>query len=313
MPTPAGRTMEAKGDRTNAGVVCGLKRFAVHDGPGIRSTLFLKGCPMRCAWCHNPEALRPEPELGIRSHACALCGDCAQCCPRHRIEDGRHLFDRKHCAACGKCVKNCFFDALDLYGKTMTPDEAAAAILEDRLFYENSGGGATLSGGEPLLQPGFCAALLPILKRGGVHTAVDTCGDVPWAAFEAVLSATDMFLYDFKHPDDGKHRELTGRGNGRIKENLLRLGTAGKPIEIRMPMVPGLNMDEAALAGAGAFLATVAGVTRVCLLPYHALARPKYETVGRPDTLPPSPAPTAKELERAGDVLRACGAPVQRL
>ena len=287
-----------------AGILCDIKRFAVHDGPGVRTTLFLKGCPLHCLWCHNPESIRPEPELGLRLHKCTLCGECAKICPCHKIGNGRHLFDRANCTACGRCVEACLFDALVLYGTRMTPAEAAEAVLEDRTFYEISGGGATVSGGEPLLQPGFCAGLFTLLKREKIHTAVDTCGDVPWSAFETVLPVTDLFLYDFKHPDAAKHRELTGHGNERIKENLLRLGTTGKPIEIRIPLIPGLNLDDDTLNWSAEFLAGVKNLTGIRLLPYHSLARSKYETVGRPDTMPESAPPTAEAMQRAAELFR---------
>jgi len=290
-----------------AGILCDIKRFAVHDGPGVRTTLFLKGCPLHCLWCHNPESIRPEPELGLRLHKCTLCGECAKICPCHKIGNGRHIFDRANCTACGKCVEACLFDALVLYGTRMTPAEAAEAVLEDRMFYELSGGGATVSGGEPLLQPGFCAELFAILKREKIHTAVDTCGDVPWSAFETVLPVTDLFLYDFKHPDAAKHRELTGHGNERIKENLLRLGTTGKPIEIRIPLIPGLNMDDDALNRSAEFLAGVKNLTGIRLLAYHSLARSKYETVGRPDTMPNAAPPTAEAMRHAADLFRKAG------
>lgn len=290
-----------------AGILCDIKRFAVHDGPGVRTTLFLKGCPLHCLWCHNPESIRPEPELGLRLHKCTLCGECAKVCPCHRIENGRHLFDRTRCTACGKCVEACLFDALVLYGTQMTPAEAAEAVLEDRTFYELSGGGATVSGGEPLLQPEFCAELFTLLKREKIHTAADTCGDVPWSAFETVLPVTDLFLYDFKHPDAARHRELTGHGNERIKENLLRLGKSGKPVEIRIPLIPGLNMDDDTLNRSAEFLAGVKNLTGIRLLPYHSLARSKYNTIGRPDTMPNAAPPTTEAMRRAAEPFRRAG------
>lgn len=289
------------------GVVCDLKRFAVHDGPGVRTTLFLKGCPLHCVWCHNPESIRPQPELGLRRHRCSLCGECAKVCACHRVAAGEHRFDRAACTACGKCVETCLFDALVLYGRHMTPREAADAILEDRAFYENSGGGATVSGGEPLLQPEFCRELFMLLKAEKIHTAVDTCGSVPWSAFEAVLPLADLFLYDFKVFEPELHRRLTGRDNRLIRENLLRLGRSGRPVEIRMPLIPGVNMDDEALRRSGEFLASAGNLTAVRLLAYHSLARSKYDTVGRPDTMPQADPPDDAAMHRAAEILKMFG------
>ena len=204
-----------------------VKRFAVHDGPGIRTTLFLKGCSLRCIWCHNPESRLPQPELAIHYPKCTGCGECAKFCSCHKIVAGEHEFDRARCKACGNCEEVCPAGALELFGKSMTVDEAAEKLLEDRIFYAD-GGGITLSGGEPLLQSGFCAELLARMKSEKIHCAVDTCGNVPWSAFEAVLPYTDMFLYDFKCADPEKHRRLTGARNDLLLENLKKLDGAGR-------------------------------------------------------------------------------------
>jgi pyruvate formate lyase activating enzyme len=193
---------------------------------------------------------------------------------------------------------------LELFGKNISVEDAAAKLLEDRIFYTD-GGGITLSGGEPLLQSAFCAELLARMKAEGIHCAVDTCGNVPWTAFEAVLPFADMFLYDFKCADSARHIRLTGRGNELVLENLRRLDETGKQIEIRMIMVPEHNMDESGLRAAGEFLAPLKNVSAVRLLAYHSLAHSKFKAVGHPDTMPDVPSPDADALERAADILRS--------
>ena len=281
-----------------------IKRFAVHDGPGIRTTLFLKGCSLRCIWCHNPESRFMQPELAIHYPKCTCCGECAKVCSCHKIVNGVHEFDRGACKACGKCTEACPSGALELFGKIITADEAAAKLLEDRIFYADNGG-ITLSGGEPLLHCQFCAELLKIMKGEGIHCAVDTCGNVPWSSFETVLPFTDMFLYDFKCADSEKHRRLTGSGNELILENLKKLNGTGKNIEIRMIMVPEHNMSEDDLRAAGAFLAPLRNISVVRLLAYHSLARSKFQAVGHPDTMPDVPSPDAETLEKCAEILRS--------
>ena len=281
-----------------------IKRFAVHDGPGIRTTLFLKGCTLRCIWCHNPESRPPQPELAIHYPKCTLCGECVRACSCHKIADGRHEFDRSNCKGCGRCEQVCLAGALELFGKTITVDEAAAKLLEDRIFYTD-GGGVTLSGGEPLLQSGFCAELLKRMRGEGINCAVDSCGNVPWSAFEAVLPYTDLFLYDLKCADPAKHERFTGCRNDLLLENLKRLDDTGKPIEIRMIMVPEHNMGECDLRAAGEILRGLKNVSAVRLLAYHQLARSKFAAVGHPDTMPDVPPPDAEALEKCARILRS--------
>ena len=280
-----------------------IKRFAVHDGPGVRTTLFLKGCSLHCIWCHNPEGIAPEPQLAFREMKCTKCGACAQLCRNHRVADGRHDFDRANCAACGRCAEVCPSGALELFGMSVTVDEAAAKLLEDRIFYGDDGG-ITLSGGEPLLQSGFCAALLARMKNEGIDCAVDTCGNVPWSAIEKVLPYTDRFLYDLKCAAPEKHERLTGCRNELILENLKKIDGAGKDIEIRMILVPGYNTAESDLRGAGEILAALEHVSAVRLLAYHSLARSKFLAVGRPDSMPEVGSPDAEMLEEYAGILR---------
>jgi pyruvate formate lyase activating enzyme len=285
-----------------------IKRMAVHDGPGIRTTVFLKGCPLRCRWCHNPEGVSPKPEIGFLKKRCVSCGKCAKVCPRgaHVFSDGSHLVNHALCAACGKCVDACLSDALEYYGREVSVEDGVKAVLEDKTFYIQSGGGCTLSGGEPLLQAEFCADLFRLLRKEGVHCAVDTSGAVGWESFETVLPYTDLFLCDVKHTDDQLHREHTGSPNRQILDNLKRLSECGVPIEIRIPTIPGFNADEESMAAMGKLLSGLPNIVGVRLLPYH-LARQKYETVGRPDTMPHVPLPNASAMARAAATLRRSG------
>lgn len=299
----------------NTARIVDIKRFAIHDGPGIRTTVFLKGCPLRCLWCHNPEGISTAPELAYYAHKCAGCGMCVKSCPRgaHSFPDNAengapiHIFDRSLCIACGKCAENCVGEALTLFGREISAGEALKTVLEDRIFYASSGGGVTLSGGEPLLHPDFCAELLSGARAEGIGTAVDTCGDVPEEAFRAVLPYTDLFLYDLKHMDAVEHKKLTGRSNERILANLRLLSELGRPAEIRIPLIPTLNDSAENLTAAGAFLAKLPNITRVKVLPYHDMARSKYAALGKPDTMPKVAPPDDDALDRAAAILTGFG------
>lgn len=291
------------------GLVFDIKRFSVHDGPGVRTTVFLKGCPLRCVWCHNPEGVRAQPEVFFYAQKCVRCGACVAACPtgaQTLSADGQRSFDRALCDACGKCVEACYAGALTLAGRRMSVDEVMAVIREDTGFYAASGGGVTLSGGEPLLQPAFATALLRQCKVEGFHTAVDTCGNVPWRAIEPALPFTDIWLYDVKHTDPLQHRKLTGVSNRLILENLRRVGRHGARIEVRMPVVPGLNDSREAIEGAGRLLAEV-GVEAARLLPYHRLAGSKYAALGHENTMPDVRPPSRARMEQIARWMRALG------
>lgn len=280
-----------------------IKRFAVHDGDGIRTTVFFKGCPLRCVWCHNPESLSAKPQLAYYAHKCIGCGECAAVCPTgaHSFARGVHEFDRSKCVACGKCVENCFADALTLYGRDMTVEALLPILLEDREFYESSGGGVTLSGGECLVQADFCAQLLKALKEEGIHTAVDTCGFVSREALDKVIPYTDIFLYDLKAFDEDVHKRCTGQSNAPILKNLRYLASLGKKVEIRIPFVPGWNDDQAEKIAA--FLKPLDNIAAVRVLPYHNYAGSKYQALDLPAGLPEH-LPTPEALAQAQEVFQ---------
>lgn len=263
-----------------------IKRFAVHDGDGIRTTVFFKGCPLRCIWCHNPEGLETKPRLAYFEHKCIGCGECVPICPTeaHSVSNQGHVFDRTKCVSCGKCTENCIGEALTLYGKTVTVSDLLPMLLEDREFYQNSGGGVTLSGGECLVQADFCAELLQALKSEGISTAVDTCGFVSRENLDKVIPYTDVFLYDIKAFDETVHKRLTGVSNAVILHNLRYLDSLGKAIEIRIPYVPECNADQ--MEKIAKLLSELKNIRKIRVLPYHSYASHKYAALGIKNTLP---------------------------
>ena len=297
---------------SESGAIFDIKRFAVHDGPGIRTVVFLKGCPLRCVWCHNPEGIQMRAELIWYENKCVACGACFTACPQgaHEMIPGdppQRVYHRERCQQCGRCVETCYAEALTLTGKTMTVGEVMAPIRQDVAFYAQSGGGVTLSGGEPLLQAEFAVALLRQCKQEGFHTALDTCGYAPWSAFESALPYVDMLLYDLKHADPESHRRYTGRSNQRILANLRRLAARGLPIEIRMPIIPGVNDAREAIEPTAQLLAGLENITAVRLLSYHSLAGSKYARLGMANTLPSVEPPSAERLQQIAGWIRERG------
>ena len=278
------------------GQVFEIRRFAVHDGPGIRTTVFLQGCPLRCVWCHNPEGLTRRTQTAYYAEKCINCGRCAGLCAANRMEDGRHVFRREDCAACGRCVRVCSRDCFRVYGGTYTVEALLELLLEDRDFYENSGGGITLSGGECLTQADFCAELLRLCREKGLHTAVDTCGQVPEEAVRKVLPWTDLFLYDLKAFDPEVHRRITGFTNERILDNLRLIDREGKPFEVRFPYAPELNGSE--IRPIADFLRGMKHLTGVKVLPIHNLSGSKYAALGLAPPESPEP-PDRQQTEEA--------------
>ena len=290
------------------GRIFAIKRFEIHDGDGIRTTLFLKGCPLRCQWCHNPEGLTSKSVLSYYPQRCVGCGMCRTACSTgaHVFEGVQHTLDRSLCIACGKCAESCAHGALTFYGQDVTAQEILPRLLEDRPFYGEKGG-VTLSGGEPLLQDDFCLELLQLLKGAGVTTAVDTCGLVPRTAYEKVLPWADQFLFDVKTADPVLHEELTGSRNDQILENLRFLDQQGARIEVRIPLIPGKNDGE--ITAIGNLLLPLKHVEKVKVLGFHNLAAEKYASLNMVHPMGDAPSAEIEQIRQAVEILRAMGLP----
>lgn len=277
-------------------MIFAIKPFEIHDGDGIRTTVFFKGCPLKCEWCHNPESLSFEKEIFFDYNHCDNCLKCISLCDANIVKDGKHIFIRENCTFCGKCEDVCPNDVFEIQGMDTTVKEIVTKVLEDKIFMIGSGGGVTLSGGECLCQPDFCAELLKTLKKEGINTAVDTCGFVPKEAIDKVMPYTDTFLYDIKAIDEDIHIKCTGQSNKVILENIKYINSCGKAIEVRIPYVPGFNDNQ--IDKIAEFLKPLKNVKVVKVLPYHNYAESKYMALNMEDTLPEI-LPTNEEIKIA--------------
>ena len=318
-----------------SGTIFDLKKYSINDGPGIRTTVFFSGCPLACLWCHNPESQSLEPELLYRAGRCLACGACVEICPagaivlvseleprsplsapRKSLENlsnlgvlgGEKVFtDRSKCTRCQTCIAACYSGARQFSGYIATVDEVLSQVIREIPFYDQSGGGVTFSGGEPMMQPEFLSALLKACRAQEIRTCVDTSGFANWKVFEQIRGEVDLFLYDLKQMDSARHREVTGVPNEPILENLRKLTALGHKVLVRIPLIPGINDNENNLTETGKFLAGLGQLEGVELMGYHDIAQAKYEALGREYALTGLQPPTEDVLRNAADVLRSYG------
>jgi pyruvate formate lyase activating enzyme len=298
------RVLEKVEKTIQKGIVFDVKRYATDDGPGIRTTVFFKGCPLHCWWCHNPEGQGPRPELMYKRSRCKGSGECAKSCPKGAISKSGQTVsvNRKLCDSCGKCTSVCPTGALIVVGKVMTVDEILREIEQDVTFYDESGGGVTFSGGEPLMQPDFLDALLEGCRKKNIHTALDTCGFAPWKTVDTIRDKVDLFLYDIKTLDSQAHRKYTRVSNKLIIQNFRTLAEKGSKISIRFPVIPGFNDDEKSITRIGEFALSHA-VKQICLLPYHRAGIEKYRNLDRAYRLEDVPSPGDQKMQQVKERL----------
>jgi pyruvate formate lyase activating enzyme len=291
------------------GLVSKIQRYSIKDGPGIRTTVFLKGCSMQCEWCCNPELINPHPEILKDQNVCIHCGECFSKCPDEALlEDGNeYVINRTLCTACGICVEVCPVGAYELIGRPMSVNELVRKLVKDRVFYEVSDGGVTFSGGEPTLQYGFVKKAAQELKRNQIHVALETCGNVPWEYLQELLDVVDLVLYDIKFVDNEKHTRFTGASNEVIMQNAEKLSDVGLPLIIRLPLLPGINDAIEDINGMVNFIQGLETVQRVDILPYHRLGIGKYLMLGKEYRLGTLEPPDRNHLEKLRDLIQVQG------
>jgi len=282
-------------------LVTNIQGFSIHDGPGIRTVVFLKGCGLECQWCSNPECISPRPEVGFVKALCTKCGKCAGVCPVEALacEAGNFpRIDRGLCTGCGICSTVCSYKAFVLYGKPMNAEELFVAVSRDKMFYDSSGGGVTVSGGEALLQPQLVCDLFEQCRGAGIHTCIETSGHTIEPALKRVILFTDYILYDLKHQNSGKHQRYTSKPNNLILSNAKVVAESGVETLFRMPLIPGINDDTQNVEETAEFLHELGEkYRRIELMPYHRLGKGKYDSLDRPYSLSDLPAPEPEQVE----------------
>jgi pyruvate formate lyase activating enzyme len=297
------------------GRIFDIKRYSIHDGPGIRTTVFLKGCSLRCLWCHNPESVAPGPELMHWPARCTRCYSCIKACPLGALSKdatGAVVVDRAKCDLCGQCAETCLYDAMKIVGRNMSVEDVMADVEKDRIFYEQSGGGVTLSGGDPFVQAGFAEALLDACRSQGIRTALDTAGFSQNGVLGKLAAKTDLVLYDLKCMDDVRHREMTGVSNLPVLENLKRLAEGGTEVWVRIPLVHGVNDDDDNIRRTIDFLRSLKTVRRVGILPYHSGGLEKARRIGKDGDFRKFETPSEERIAAIEASFREAGFEVRR-
>lgn len=292
------------------GVIFDIKRYAIHDGPGIRTTVFFKGCPLLCGWCHNPEGLDSRPQLVFIENRCLEgCSECVKACADEALlRAGQNVFiDREKCSLCGDCVQTCPSEALEMIGNEVSAEEVMKEIEKDRIFHEESSGGVTFSGGEPLWQPDFLNALLEECKKVGCHTCLDTSGYASSEVLDLVADKVDLFLYDIKLLDDAAHRKFTGVSNKLILENIKKLSEKGQRIVVRIPIIQGVNDSDENITQTAGFLRSLGGIKEISLLPYHRIGSQKYRRLNMGHMVDKVHPPSKSKIEKMKKKLEHSG------
>jgi pyruvate formate lyase activating enzyme len=297
------------------GRVFDIRRYSIHDGPGIRTAVFLKGCSLRCLWCHNPESVVPGPELMHWPSRCSRCYACLSVCPVEAIAkdaEGAIIIDRAKCDLCGKCAEACLYDAMQVVGREMGVEEVLGELERDKIFYDQSGGGVTLTGGDPLVQAGFAEAILDGCRSQGIHTALDTAGYSKNGVLDRIAAKADLILFDLKCMDDARHREFTGVSNTPIIDNLKRLAAGRTEVWVRIPLVAGLNDDDKNIRLTITLLKSLKRIRRVGILPYHSGGLEKASRIGRETHFRKFEPPAEERIAAIAAAFREAGFEVRR-
>ena len=301
---------KTSGIHPQSAIITNIQGFSIHDGPGIRTVVFFKGCPMSCQWCANPECLSAKPQMGFIEKLCADCGKCLDVCPNKAIRrtEGEHRIDYSHCTACGTCRDQCYYGALVRYGETMTLAEVWDAVRRDKMFYDSSGGGVTVSGGEPLLWATFIRELFELSRRELIDTCVETCGLGEPESLLEIIPVTDHFLFDLKHMDPNAHREYTGQANDQILRNAALLVDRGADVVFRQPLIPGVNDSVRNIEATALFLTGLGDkATRLQIMPYHGMGQSKYRALHMPYSMEGLAAADDGHVEEVRNTYLRCG------